>query len=115
MKGLEMSAQNFQVKGKTVHSCQPERGVNAILLAVKEILEEDLRENTFYKVCNFIEEYFSSMYGEKLDLYSDNEYYNGEFVHRNVFSPTVLNTWCGSASFRISYNRRIASFQYGNA
>lgn len=92
VKGLEMSAQNFQVKGKTVHSCQPERGVNAILLAVKEILEEDLRENTFYKVCNFIEEYFSSMYGEKLDLYSDNEYYNGEFVHRNVFSPTVLNT-----------------------
>ena len=39
-----------------------------------------------------LKEKFSSLYGEEVGLYSESEMYNGEFVHRNVFAPTLVRT-----------------------
>lgn len=84
--------ETVEIQGKTVHSCQPERGENAITGAVKQILSKGYESNNVYRVCEFVDKYFSSMKGEELGLCSESEYYNGEFVHRNVFTPTTIKT-----------------------
>ncbi len=81
------------VLGKTVHSCQPEKGENAILKALDKISQLNLIYDPAFIICQHLKYYFSDMYGEKLDLYSKSEYYNGEFIHRNVFSITRIRTY----------------------
>jgi len=103
----------LETKGRSVHSCQPEKGINALVEMGKEIrfmLESTILEPT--KGAEFLAmlgERFESTEGEALGLYSEFEYYQGEFVHRNVFSPTLAYT--SSQEIHVNINVR---FPYGS-
>ena len=83
--------------GKSVHSCQPERGDNAIF-RLKEILDHtDLAPSKLQDLLNAVTEDLSDPFGSKVGLYSEDEYYMGEFVHRNAFSPTIFKAEDGQS------------------
>jgi succinyl-diaminopimelate desuccinylase len=103
----------LETKGQSVHSCQPEKGVNALVEMGKEIrsmLESGILEPTRgAKFLAMLGERFASTEGEALGLYSETEYYQGEFVHRNVFSPTLAYT--SDQAIHVNINAR---FPYGS-
>lgn len=80
----------LQALGKTAHSCMPEKGENAILKMAANLMSMDVQENQCLKVMRMIHEKLSGCYGEAIGLYRENEYVQGEFVHRNALSPTIL-------------------------
>lgn len=104
---------NLETKGRSVHSCQPEKGINAMVEMGKQIrsmLESGTLEPA--KSAEFLAmlgDRFESTEGETLGLYSETEYYQGEFVHRNVFSPTLAYT--SGQEIHVNINIR---FPYGS-
>jgi len=98
----------IKVQGKAVHSCQPEKGENAIFKAAKQLNEIGLENNRLLALLNLICEKLEDVYGEGLGLRSEGEYYNGEFVHRNVFSPTILKVERGTVLLNVDVR-----FPYG--
>ncbi len=101
-------SQTIEVSGKAVHSCQPEKGVNAIFLMADQLRDMELKENRLLNLLSMIQDRFADLYGEKLGLASESEYYNGEFVDKNVFSPTIFRA--DPTTARIHINAR---FPYG--
>jgi succinyl-diaminopimelate desuccinylase len=98
----------LKVQGKAVHSCQPEKGTNAIFEMADLLSTMNLSENRIYSLLMMVNEKLTDIYGKELGLFSDSEYYNGEFVHRNVFSPTMFKIKNGVV--KINVNVR---FPYG--
>lgn len=103
----------LETKGRSVHSCQPEKGINALVEMGKQIrsmLESGILEPTKgVKFLAMLGDRFESTEGEDLGLYSETEYYQGEFVHRNVFSPTLAYT--SGQEIHVNINVR---FPYGS-
>jgi succinyl-diaminopimelate desuccinylase len=98
----------LKVQGKAVHSCQPEKGDNAIFKMAELLGTMELSKNRIYTLLKMINEKLSDIYGKELGLYSSSEYYRGEFVHRNVFSPTMFKIEDGAAKININVR-----FPYG--
>ncbi len=96
--------------GKTVHSCQPERGENALFSLCEKMVSLGVAENKLMRLLEEITDKFSSIYGQELGLYSESEFYEGEFVHRNAFSPTIFNSQDGRATLNIN-----CRFPYGES
>lgn len=96
--------------GKTVHSCQPERGDNALFNLYNKLASIEIAENKLMKLLKEITAKFSSIYGKELGLYSESEYYQREFVHRNAFSPTIFNVQGDKAMLNIN-----CRFPYGES
>ena len=96
--------------GKTVHSCQPELGENALFNLYDKLTALGVVENKLMKLLKEISDTFSSIYGKELGLYSESEYYQGEFVHRNAFSPTIFKAENGKAIMNIN-----CRFPYGES
>lgn len=82
--------------GRAAHTCDPTQGLNAITLMnryVNSPFMEEVIPNSYTRILGLLDEYFGdSCYGEKLDLEQKSEYYQGEFIHRNVFTPSVMRT-----------------------
>ncbi len=94
--------------GRQVHSCQPEKGINAIFELQGELSKRKLANNNLLTLINEVRKAFEDIFGESLGLDSESEYYKGEFVHRNAFSPTILKTENGKAKLNINIR-----FAYG--
>ena len=98
----------LETQGKSVHSCQPEKGINALVLMGKEIhnlrVAGKIAPNNGSDFLEMLGDRFDSVYGEKLGLYSNSEYYQGAFVHRNAMSPTLANTKDGN--LHVNFNVR---------
>lgn len=94
--------------GKQVHSCQPERGINAIFELQEELLKIPLADNNILSLLKEIKKAFADVFGEGIGLCSESEYYEGEFVHRNAFSPTILMTENGKIKLNVNIR-----FAYG--
>ena len=113
LKMPDGTIKNLETKGRSVHSCQPEKGINALVEMGKQIrsmLESGTLEPA--KSAEFLAmlgDRFESTEGETLGLYSETEYYQGEFVHRNVFSPTLAYT--SGQEIHVNINIR---FPYGS-
>lgn len=90
--GAAAESKTLTTTGKAVHSCQPEKGENAIFNMADLVAQTEHRENQVSRILMMLKEKFSSLYGEEVGLYSKSEMYNGEFVHRNVFAPTLVRT-----------------------
>ena len=88
--------------GKSVHSCQPELGNNAIFMLDKKLSDMGLESNRLLDVIHTITESFEDVYGEKLGLKSESEYYMGEYVHVNCFAPTIVKTKDGKLKVHIN-------------
>ena len=76
--------------GKTAHSSRPEKGENAILLMAEKLQELKITADPLAQMLQMIKRRFADIYGSGISIYSKNEYYNGEFIHRNVVLPTML-------------------------
>ncbi len=78
------------IQGKSVHASQPEKGENAIMKMAEELISLDIKGSPLLSVAKLLKEYFEDGEGSGLGLRSESEYYEGEFVHRNIFTPTVI-------------------------
>lgn len=94
--------------GKAVHSCQPERGDNAMFILTDQLKEMELEPNKLLSLLEAVREDMSDPFGSKVGLYSENEYYMGEFVHRNAFAPTIFKTKDRKATINVNVR-----FPYG--
>ena len=94
--------------GKSVHSCQPERGENALFILYDMPKEKGVASNKLMNLIEAVTDAFRDVNGTGIGLCSQSEYYEGEFVHRNAFSPTIFKVSEGVATVNIN-NR----FPYG--
>lgn len=109
-KAMLSNGETISVSGKQVHSCQPERGENAIFKLYDVLSKMPLEDNKLLHLLKSINLSLSDIFGEKLGLYSESEYYEGEFVHRNAFSPTVFISDKGKAKLNVNIR-----FAYGQS
>ena len=100
-KSIKLTAE-----GTAVHSCQPEKGKNAIVNLCGILKEKDLADNNLSKLTNIIADRFSDLSCSGIGLYSKDEYYNDEYIHRNVVSVTVINT--SADKVRVNFNVRFS-------
>jgi succinyl-diaminopimelate desuccinylase len=96
------ATETIKVIGKSVHSCMPEKGENAIFIMAEQLNGMGLKENKLFELLNMVNNCFGDIYGSGIGLFSESEYYNGEFVHRNVFSPTIFKTEEGTVKININ-------------
>ena len=82
----------INISGKAVHSSRPDKGENAIIFMAKKLSSMDLQSNNLLEKVKMIERRFSDVYGRDVGIFSKSEYFNGEFIHRNVISPTMIET-----------------------
>lgn len=88
--------------GKSVHSCQPELGRNAIFELYKKLNAMELADNRLLDILHMLTDRFEDVYGETLGLKSESEYYMGEFVHVNCFAPTIAKVMDGKLKVHIN-------------
>ncbi|MGN1333513.1 MAG: M20/M25/M40 family metallo-hydrolase [Anaerovoracaceae bacterium] len=97
----------IKAKGRAVHSSTPEKGENAILMMADKLLSMELASNSLLERIEMIRRRLSDVYGSGIGIYSKSEYFNGEYIHRNVISPTVVRTRDGyldlTINIRLSY------------
>lgn len=105
---LLSDGQMISATGRSVHSCQPEKGDNAIVALSRKLSTLDLYENGLFRLLRAIGRDLSDPFGRDIGLWTESEYYQGEFVHRTAFSPTLLTADEGGA--RLNINVR---FPYG--
>ncbi|MDD3169643.1 MAG: Sapep family Mn(2+)-dependent dipeptidase [Eubacteriales bacterium] len=98
----------IKVLGRSVHSCQPEKGDNAIFKMADQLSGMALNENKLLKLLELSNQKLRDIFGNELGLYSDSEFYNGEFVHRNVITPTIFKVEDGTAKLNVNIR-----FSYG--
>ena len=107
-KAILSNGEEIVAAGKAVHSCQPERGNNAIFILKDELKAMGVASNKLMKLLEVVSEDLSDPFGSKVGLYSEDEYYMGEFVHRNAFSPTIFKAEDGIATLNVNLR-----FPYG--
>ncbi|MDD4199755.1 MAG: Sapep family Mn(2+)-dependent dipeptidase [Eubacteriales bacterium] len=79
-------------KGKACHSSVPEDGENAIFLLIDMIKKLDIADNVFLRLLYMLDYRFRDFYGSNLSVYKDTEKYQGFWVHRSTFVPTLIRT-----------------------
>ena len=97
-------------EGLSVHSCQPEKGDNAIINLCKRLKELPLVSNNAYKLVLLLRERCADTYCRGVDLYSKEEYLNGEYIHRNTMTVTMIKT--EQNAIEVNINVR---FSYGTS
>ncbi|MBR6473546.1 MAG: Sapep family Mn(2+)-dependent dipeptidase [Firmicutes bacterium] len=102
------NGEQITARGRSCHSSEPEKGDNAIFELARILKERDLPHNKLLDLLYDVTEYFSDCKGSKLGLCSETEYYQGEFVHRNMQSPTVFKAADGKAELTVNVR-----FPYG--
>lgn len=107
-RALLSNGEEVLAVGKAVHSCQPERGDNAIFILADELAGRGLERNKLLDLLNAVRNDLSDPFGSKVGLYSDSEYYMGEYVHRNAFAPTIFKASDGKAKLNVNVR-----FPYG--
>ena len=97
----------IKAKGRAVHSSRPEKGKNAILIMADKLLSMNLASNSLLDRVEMIRRRLSDVYGSGIGIYNKSEYFNGEYIHRNVISPTIVRTGDGyldlTINIRFSY------------
>lgn len=110
----------FEAVGKTCHSSEPDRGDNAFfnlgkVLAAREAAgtASETDRDAAARAAQIISEFekaFGDVFGRNLPIYKETEYYDGEWVHRNTFAPTIVRT----ANGKITIGADVR-FAYGTA
>ena len=87
-----MKEEEFTVaeKGVSVHSCQPEKGENAIIKLCKTLGTQSLAEGNLTKLAAVLAERFSDLRCGGIGMATEDEYVNGEFVHCNMLAVTHM-------------------------
>ncbi len=103
----------FSVLGKSVHSCNPARGENAIFILADELEKKlgtisEKYSKLGIKLIIEIRNAFKDIYGKKLGLYKEDLHYQGEYVGRITLSPTIMTIENGVAKLHVNIR-----FPYG--
>lgn len=80
-----------EAAGRTCHSCDPSKGENAIFNLIEKLRDKGA-DSAVMKILEMLKAAFEDCYGRSLPIYKESEYFEGEWVHRNVFSPTLVRT-----------------------
>ncbi|MEY8367878.1 Sapep family Mn(2+)-dependent dipeptidase [Anaerovoracaceae bacterium 42-11] len=92
-EGREVLQETVEATGRSVHGCQPEKGENAVFNMVQKLRAFPLAEDgVIWKTLRQLEKWFSDLYGDEIGLSNEQQYINGEYVDKNVFSPTKIYT-----------------------
>ena len=82
-------------EGKAAHSSTPEQGDNAILHACRHLTSADFDGFTgsaALEAAKLIAARFDDVDCSQIGLKSEDQYLNGEFIHKNIVMPTMLTT-----------------------
>lgn len=77
-------------EGVSGHSAFPHLSVNPIVMLGKFLNTLTFKENAKSNAIKFVAENCYDYFGKGLGVYSESEYFEGEYMHRNVISPTVV-------------------------
>lgn len=104
--GKAAEEKTIETAGKSVHSCQPDQGINALFLMAEKLKAlpegEQPKENKLLSLLLMLRDGFADVTGKSIGLASGSEYYQGEFVHHNVFSPTLIHTAGGKLQVNLN-------------
>ena len=90
-KAMLSTGEELCFEGASSHSAYPEKGENALVGLSHMIDDIDLANGGRYNLLRFVKDFFTqSNYGEKLGLYIEDEYYQGEHVHKTSIVPTMV-------------------------
>lgn len=81
-----------EAHGREAHSCLPEKGENAILKMCSFLSAIDLASTPYSRFITSILNYFTKEDCSAIGLKTINEFYEGEFIHRNLIAPTMIHT-----------------------
>jgi len=94
--------------GTSVHACSPEKGDNAIVNMCKILKSLPLDDEKASTIVTLIADQLSDIYCGPIGVGERLEYYNGEFIHKNCMSPTMIRTVNGEVllymDMRIAYS-----------
>lgn len=82
-------------EGKAAHSSTPDQGDNAILHACRHLTDayfDGLQGSGALEAAKMIAARFDDVDCSQIGLKSENQYLNGEFIHKNIVMPTLLET-----------------------
>lgn len=77
-------------EGVSGHSAFPHLSINPIVMLGKFLNTLSIVSNSRGNAIKFIAENCYDYFGKGLGVYSKSEYLDGEYMHRNVISPTVV-------------------------
>lgn len=92
--------------GKATHSSIPENGVNAIVSMCTFLDTLPAVNNGLKKAVKLIAEKFADSNCKEIGMHSTDEYFNGEYIHRNTAAITMMHTY--NNSVLICFNIRHA-------
>lgn len=93
--------------GASTHSSLPHKGINAIAVLCSFLKTLSIETSGAVNLVNLVADRFADdIYGKNIGLYSEDEYLNGEYIHRNVISPTLVH--CDGDECRLTLNIRTA-------
>lgn len=112
--GIHKDGDSFVItsEGVSTHSSLPHKGVNAIsiLCAFLRTLPLDT-SNAKDLICFVADCLAYDIYGKNIGLYSENEYLDGEYIHRNVISPTLVHYDGNQARLTLNMRTAYGTFQ----
>lgn len=79
-------------EGKAAHSSTPEQGDNAIVKACCALAGEDYESNGVMEAIRMVAECFADVDCGQIGLKSEEQYLNGEFIHKNIVIATLMDT-----------------------
>jgi succinyl-diaminopimelate desuccinylase len=92
LKG-EGRATVVSASGRACHASVPDEGDNAIYTLIDFLSTLNLAPNGGYNAVRFIKDNLSQdPFGEALGLHEEDEYLQGEYVHKTTVIPTVIET-----------------------
>ncbi|MDY3238832.1 MAG: Sapep family Mn(2+)-dependent dipeptidase [Anaerovoracaceae bacterium] len=87
------NGETVKTQGQAAHSCLPDKGINAVFLMKEELQNNHvIGENTCSRVLDLLYDHFSDFVGQALGIEKKEEYYKGEYIHKNMFTPSVIKT-----------------------
>lgn len=88
---LENNLLKISADGVTVHSSEPEKGVNAINLICDFLGSYFISPGHAKQAIGFVNEYMrNDYYGKKLGLYQGDSYLNGDYMGFTTIAPTIM-------------------------
>lgn len=78
--------------GKAAHSSIPQNGVNAIVNMCMFLDTLPTIDNGLKRAVKLITEKFTDSNCREIGMYSPDEFYNGEYIHRNTAAVTMIYT-----------------------
>lgn len=88
------SEETLVFEGKAAHSSTPEQGDNAIIHACRALMDQAqcYEPSAALEAARVVCDAFADVDCGQIGLKSEDQYLNGEFIHKNIVMPTMLET-----------------------